>query len=194
MLFSAYLFSILGIIFCNIPILGLIIATIGVVLFIIINKTKRYTTNKILLIFGYIISIIAFILCVIHTLILPLKEFLENSVVVNEAKVSVIKSQRQEIEQRIKLYFMLNKVTDKTKYIKEKLILSKVENDEIIYSSSSINSIKDKSFKEEIALSNSQTAYYKINSKNIEDLSSNINIDNFVIDLQGNVYINAKLD
>ncbi len=194
MLICAYILSICGLIFCTIPALGLVISIIGFILFNIIQKTRKYNTSKVILIFGFVISITAVILCIIYNLTFTLRAFTEDSGIVSKTKASTIGIQRGEIEERIDLYCMVNKVVDKQKYVKEKLILSKVKNENIVYSSSTLSEIEDKSLKDKIALKNSKTDYYKINSKNIDNLSSSINIDNFVIDLRGNVYINVKLD
>ena len=193
MLICAYILSICGLIFCTIPALGLVISIIGFILFNIIQKTRK-NTSKVILIFGFVISITAVILCIIYNLTFTLRAFTEDSGIVSKTKASTIGIQRGEIEERIDLYCMVNKIVDKQKYVKEKLILSKVKNENIVYSSSTLSEIEDKSLKDKIALKNSKTDYYKINSKNIDNLSSSINIDNFVIDLRGNVYINVKLD
>ncbi len=193
MLICAYIISISGMILCTIPFLGLIISTTGLVLFLIIQKNKKYTTNRILLTLGIIVSTIAVILCTVHTLVIPLIEYLKSSEIVNGAKLDVIKIQRQEVEQRINLYLMLNKAADKEKTLKNKILSSKVDNSKIVYNSSEINKIQDKSLKEKIAISNSSNTYYKINTKNLEGLSSSIDINDFVVDKNGNVYINTKL-
>ena len=193
MLICAYILSICGLIFCTIPALGLVISIIGFILFNIIQKTRK-NTSKVILIFGFVISITAVILCIIYNLTFTLRAFTEDSGIVSKTKASTIGIQRGEIEERIDLYCMVNKIVDKQKYVKEKLILSKVKNENIVYSSKTLSEIEDKSLKDKIALKNSKTDYYKINSKNIDNLSSSINIDNFVIDLRGNVYINVKLD
>ena len=158
-----------------------------------IQKNKKYTTNRILLTLGIIISTIAVILCTVHTLVIPLIEYLKSSEIVNGAKLDVIKIQRQEVEQRINLYLMLNKAADKENILKNKILSSKVDNSKIVYNSSEINKIQDKSLKEKIAISNSSNTYYKINVKNLEGLSSSVNINDFVIDKNGNVFINTKL-
>lgn len=192
-----FILSLIALICSFIPFLGIIIAIVALIISIVGLVKNREKGKKALKIAGIVISSIAMIICTVMTIATFSFVYMnqKNVEVINGVKLSLLKSEVYELNQEVALYIDYEKTLDENITIEEiiKRDLLSLREENILYDSNSVKDIEDEELRESIALNDVDKLYYKINNEKL-NVSSSINLDDYVIDLEGKVYINSQID
>lgn len=192
-----FILSLIALICSFIPFLGIIIAIVALIISIVGLVKNREKGKKALKIAGIVISSIAIIICTVMTIATFSFVYMnqKNVEVIDGVKLSLLKSEVYELNQEVALYIDYEKTLDENITIEEiiKRDLLSLREENILYDSNSVKDIEDEELRESIALNDVDKLYYKINNEKL-NVSSSINLDDYVIDLEGKVYINSQID
>ncbi len=192
-----FILSLIALICSFIPFLGIIIAIVALIISIVGLVKNREKGKKALKIAGIVISSIAMIICTVMTIATFSFVYMnqKNVEVIDGVKLSLLKSEVYELNQEVALYIDYEKTLDENITIEEiiKRDLLSLREENILYDSNSVKDIEDEELRESIALNDVDKLYYKINNEKL-NVSSSINLDDYVIDLEGKVYINSQID
>ena len=192
-----FILSLIALICSFIPFLGIIIAIVALIISIVGLVKNREKGKKALKIAGIVISSIAMIICTVMTIATFSFVYMnqKNVEVIDGVKLSLLKSEVYELNQEVALYIDYEKTLDENITIEEiiKRDLLSLREENILYDSNSVKDIEDEELRETIALNDVDKLYYKINNEKL-NVSSSINLDDYVIDLEGKVYINSQID
>lgn len=197
---AGFLCALFGLVLFFIPVLGPILALVGLILSIVALCKSKEEKNKGFSIAGIVISAIAIVIGVIFTFMtifygVMLLTSIGTDVINNSISIAIVQNDLAEIQSEINLAVSQEMILDEEatakEIVKEKIVLREEKN--IVYDKTSFELLPETTkiaLNDKVAIKDSGKTYYKIDE---EALSSVVDTDNFVIDEDGKVYINTSL-
>lgn len=197
---AGFLCALFGLVLFFIPGFAPVLALVGLILSIVALCRKKNEKNKGLSIAGVVIGAIAIVVGIIFSFMILFTTawVVQNGAysILNSARIASVASDITEIKSTINIAIAEEKSENESKdvkdIIKEKICL--MEEKDIIYSSASFNNLSEETkneFKGKVALSDSGVKYYKINPQVV---LTYVDLTDYVIDEEGNVYVNFELE
>lgn len=199
---AGFLCALFGLVLFFIPVLGPVLALIGLILSIVALCKNKEKNNKGLSIAGIVISAIAIVLGVIFTFMVVFYGVMLLEINGSEIKSSVMSAVVQ--KEILEVQAEVNEVISANKEFLGDSITTKEIIKEIIFDGEETNIVYDRTlfellpetkksvFKDKVALADSGKTYYKINSDYVYNSAADLEI--YVIDKDGKVYINTLLE
>ena len=193
---AGFLCALFGLVLFFIPGVAPMLAFVGLILSILALCRKKELKNKGLSIAGVVIGAIAIVIGIVFSfIVLFTTAFITHegtNNILNNVRIVSMASDITEIKSAINLTIAEEKAENETKdtkeIVKEKICL--MEESNIVYDSISFENLPDNikaEFKNKVAFSDLGKKYYKINPQTV---MTYVELSDYVVDEDGNVYIN----
>lgn len=192
---AGFLCALFGLVLFFMPGVAPILALVGLILSIIALCRKKELKNKGLSIAGVVIGAIAIVIGIVFSfIVLFATAFVTHggTNILNNVRIVSMASDITEIKSVINLTIAEEKEENEAKdtkdIVKEKICL--MEESNIVYDSTSFERLPDNikaELKNKVAFSDSGKKYYKINPQTV---MTYVELGDYVVDEDGNVYIN----